>query len=228
MPTQRREFLQTAGVAAATLALSGRARAKKHEEEEEVSPTEDLMREHGVLRRLLLVYRDVIRRVDGNLDVQAAPISEAANIVRAFIEDYHERDEEDYVFPRLQKAGQLTELIAVLTAQHQAGRALTASIQRLATATALGANGNRRAIAENMRHFVRMYEPHAAREDTILFPAFVKLVSEKERHKLQEVFERKEKSLPLGDFEKMVVAVGDIEKSLGLYDLAQYTPVAQR
>src|SRR5262249_41354578 len=143
-------------------------------------------------------------------------------------EEYHERDEEDFIFPRLQKAGQLTELVAVLTAQHQAGRALTASIQRLATATALGANGNRRAIAENMRHFVRMYEPHAPREDTVLFPAFVKLVSDKERHQLQEIFERKEKSLPLGDFEKMVAAVGDIEKSLGLYDLAQYTPVAQR
>jgi len=30
---------------------------KKKEKEEEVSPAEDLMREHGILKRVLLIYR---------------------------------------------------------------------------------------------------------------------------------------------------------------------------
>jgi hemerythrin-like domain-containing protein len=203
------------------------AGAKEQKQDaDDVSPTEDLMREHGVLRRLLLVYGDVIRRVEANQEVKADPIAHAAKIIRAFIEDYHERDEEEFIFPRFQKAGKLTDLVAVLLLQHQAGRKLTADIERLATAAALTSNGNRHAMADSMRQFIRMYEPHAAREDTVLFPAFAKLISDKELHKLMDTFEQKEKALPLGDFEKMVADVTSIEKALSIYDLAQFTPSA--
>lgn len=36
----------------------------KPEESEEVSPNEDLMREHGALRRIILIYRAGIHRID--------------------------------------------------------------------------------------------------------------------------------------------------------------------
>jgi hypothetical protein len=42
---------------------------EKQTQEEEVAPPEDLMREHGVLKRVLLVYREVIRRVDAHEEV---------------------------------------------------------------------------------------------------------------------------------------------------------------
>jgi hemerythrin-like domain-containing protein len=177
-----------------------------------------------VLRRLLIVYGEVIRRVEANQKIEPDPVAHAAKIIRAFIEDYHERDEEEYIFPRFQKAGKMTDLVGVLLQQHQAGRKLTASIQRLATASSLTSAANRRELADTMRQFIHMYEPHAAREDTVLFPAFAKLISEKELHKLMETFEQKEKALPLGDFEKMVAEVTTIEKAFGVYDLAQFTP----
>jgi hemerythrin-like domain-containing protein len=234
----RRRFLKDAvGVGTALLvAAHGRiapAKPEKPEKEEkkdedDVSPTEDLMREHGVLRRLLLVYGEVIRRVEANQEIKPDPVAHTAKIIRAFIEDYHERDEEEYIFPRFQKANKLTDLVGVLLQQHQAGRKLTADIERLATATALTSATNRRAMAEAMQKFIRMYEPHAAREDTVLFPAFAALLSDKELHKLMETFEQKEKALPLGDFEKMVVDVTGIEKALGLYELAQFTPAASK
>ncbi|MGA8689464.1 MAG: hypothetical protein WB662_06030, partial [Methyloceanibacter sp.] len=48
-----------------------------------------------------------------------------AKIVREFIEDYHEKQEEDYVFPRFKKAGKMDLLIGILLNQHQAGRRVT-------------------------------------------------------------------------------------------------------
>jgi hypothetical protein len=45
-----------------------------------------------------------------------------------------------------------------------------------------------------------------------------------ELHALMDTFEQKEKALPLGDFEKMVVDVRGIEKAFGLDDLAKFTP----
>jgi hemerythrin-like domain-containing protein len=225
----RRQFLKDAVGVGAAIAVAARglradAKEQKKEEEEEVSPIEDLMREHGVLRRILLVYGEVIRRVDANQEIKPDPVAHAAKIIRAFIEDYHERDEEEYIFPRFQKAAKLTDLVSVLLQQHQAGRRLTADIQRLATTSALTSATNRKQMAESMRQFIRMYEPHAAREDTVLFPAFAKLVGEKELHKLMETFEQKEKALPMGDFEKMVTDVTSIEKAFGIDDLARFTP----
>jgi hypothetical protein len=69
-----------------------------------------------------------------------------------------------------------------------------------------------------------MYEPHAAREDTVLFPAFRALLGERELDKLQDLFEDKEKALPHGGFEKMVAEVARLEQSIGIYDLASLTP----
>jgi hemerythrin-like domain-containing protein len=221
---RRRTVLTMAGplaLAGGQAALAAKPAAK---DEDEVSPTEDLMREHGVLRRLLLVYGDAIRRLDAAQEVKAEPLARSAQIIRAFIEDYHERDEEEFIFPRLHKAGKLVDLVNVLVQQHQAGRKLTADVLRLATRAAVEAPEGRQELRQQLRAFVRMYEPHAAREDTVLFPAFRELVGEKELRRLQDVFEDKEKALPMGDFEKMVAEVEKIEQAVGIHDLAQFTP----
>jgi hemerythrin-like domain-containing protein len=224
--TERRSFLRkVTGVGAAFVVLA-RPRVSRAAEEEEVSATEDLMREHGILRRLLLVYGEAIRRIDAKQELKAESISQAGEIIRGFIENYHERDEEEYIFPRLRKAGKMTDLVAVLVAQHQAGRQLTAEILKRATTAGLASPGERGKLTESMRLFIRMYEPHSAREDTVLFPAFRELVGAKELDKLKDIFEAKEKALPGGGFEKMVIAVTKIEQSLGIADLAQFTPKA--
>jgi hemerythrin-like domain-containing protein len=70
-----------------------------------------------------------------------------------------------------------------------------------------------------------MYRPHKAREDTVLFPAFRKIVSAKEFDSLGESFEKKEDELfGEGGFEKIVDEVAGIEKRLGIFELSQFTP----
>jgi hemerythrin-like domain-containing protein len=84
---------------------------------------------------------------------------------------------------------------------------------------------DRRELRKWLHEFVRMYEPHEAREDTVLFPEFRKIVSKHEYDALGEEFEKKENELFGGDgFEKNVAAVAAIEKRIGIYDLAQFTP----
>lgn len=226
MAQTRRELI-IGGAAAAALALGGRARADKRGKEhddDEVSPTEDLMREHGVLRRILLVYGEVVRRFGAGQEVPADALAHAATIIREFIEDYHEKDEEEFIFPRFEKARRLTDLVAVLRTQHQAGRKLTADVLKLANVAALKSDANRKQVGDALAQFIRMYQPHAAREDTVLFPAFRELIGEKELTRLQDVFEDKEKALPHGGFEKMADEVARIEQALGIADLARFTP----
>src|SRR3954470_3577247 len=92
-------------VGAAALAAAKQP-AKK---EPEISPTEDLMREHGLLNRVLLVYEECARRLDSGEEVKVLP--DAAKIIRDFIEGYHERLEEQQLFPRFRKANKLTDLV---------------------------------------------------------------------------------------------------------------------
>ena len=231
-PQTRRNFLHVA-TASGGLLLTGCAAGnheahegkEKHEAEEDVSPAEDLMREHGVLKRVLLVYGEAIRRVDANEELPPDPVLDAAKIIRSFVEDYHEKLEEDYLFPRFRKANTLVDLVDTLTRQHQGGRALTDITIRYANVNSLRNADERRALRDSLAQFIRMYNPHEAREDTVLFPAFRKIVSGHEYDALGEDFEKKEHQL-FGDdgFEKMVDRVAGIEKALGIYDLAQFTP----
>jgi hemerythrin-like domain-containing protein len=229
--TSRRKFLTKGGVVIAASAFArvglfgAEPKKKDGDKEEEVSPAEDLMREHGVLKRVLLVYGEAIRRIEANEDLPPEVIMDSAKIIRNFIEDYHEKLEEDFLFPRFKKAAKLVDLVDVLLQQHQGGRKLTDITMQFATNQALKNSDDRRRLADSLRQFIRMYNPHEAREDTILFPAFRKIVSKNEYDSLGEDFEKKEHELFGEDgFEKMVDKVAGIEKKLGIYDLAQFTP----
>jgi hemerythrin-like domain-containing protein len=163
--------------------------------------------------------------MDADEELPPEPLQESAKIIRSFVEDYHEKLEEDYLFPRFKKANKLVDLVDVLLQQHQGGRRLTDITMQFATNQALKNPEDRRKLAESMRQFIRMYSPHEAREDTVLFPAFRGIVSAHEFDSLGEDFEKKEDELFGEDgFEKVVDKVGGIEKQLGIYDLAQFTP----
>src|SRR6266404_1103037 len=118
--SSRRAFLRS-GIIVGTSTIAGwslSSAAEPEKKEEEVAPPEDLMREHGVLKRVLLIYGEVLRRIDAKQDFPPEALAEAAGIIRSFVEDYHEKLEEDFLFPRFEKANQVVDLVKVLREQH--------------------------------------------------------------------------------------------------------------
>jgi hemerythrin-like domain-containing protein len=223
----RRTLLAGGVVAGAALAGGGaRVAAKAKEDDEGVGPGEDLMREHGVLRRVLLVYREMMRRLEGaNESFDPELLQRSTKLIRKFVEDYHERQEEELIFPRFEKAKKLTELVRVLRVQHDAGRKVTDRTMALANAAALKDPARRAALRGELAAFVRMYEAHAAREDTVLFPALHEIMHHREYDALGEDMERREHKVFGGEgFEPAVAEVAGIEKALGIEDLAKVTP----
>ncbi|MGB8388795.1 hemerythrin domain-containing protein [Mycobacterium sp.] len=194
------------------------------DEELPVTPPEDLMREHGVLKRVLLVYREGIRRLQAGEQSPAQALNAGAGIIRSFIEDYHEHLEEQYVFPKLEQAGKLTDLTTVLRTQHQRGRMLTDLVLAATGASAPSDQPARDALVQDMSAFIRMYEPHEAREDTVVFPALRDVVAAAQLRDMAETFEDEEhRRFGQAGFQGVVDNVADIEKSLGIYDLSQFT-----
>jgi hemerythrin-like domain-containing protein len=226
--TDRRAFIQQSLKITAITGLTGLALlsscSEPDEEGQKVSPPEDLMQEHGLLNRILLIYDTCHLHLMNKQAFNTQDLGNAAGIIKTFIEEYHEKQEEQYIFPRFKKANQLTELVNTLLNQHAAGRVVTGKIIQLTKNKTLSAVDSQQ-LMTSLAQFTTMYRPHESREDTILFPAFRKLVSAHEYDAIGEDFEKNEKKHFGEDgFESVVDKVANLEKQFGIYELAQFTP----
>ena len=236
---QRRAFLKKAGL----LVVAGSApllipacspqgpkertgdEEEEKEKEEGVSPPEDLMREHGLLNRILLIYEDFINKLTANDEFDPSLLKESAGIIRDFVEDYHEKLEEDHLFPRFEDANVLTELVKVLRKQHSAGRNVTEQIIGYGNMGMITTQDEKVKLSGLLTEFIRMYRPHEAREDTVLFPKLRDIITSSEFDAMGEDFEKKEHELFGADgFMSMVNKVAQIETKLGIHDLSLFTP----
>jgi hemerythrin-like domain-containing protein len=232
----RRNFIQsttTLGAAAlvASSSLLGCATVTSSQKKknsigvEEVSPVEDLLREHGALNRVLLIYDEAIRRIRSKEEIDPALLHKSAQIIQNFIENYHEKLEEEHIFPKLKKAGKLVGTVDILLMQHRAGRKLTKAILGLSSIARFKSSSDLFTLETALTKFIHMYRPHEAREDTVVFPEFKTTLTQKEYDKLGDEFEDKEQQLfGKEGFEGVVDEIAQIEKSLGIYELSKFTP----
>jgi hemerythrin-like domain-containing protein len=158
---------------------------------EDVSATEDLMREHGVLRRTLIVYSELGERLRAtNLrQLDTGALAEAAKLFQQFGKQYREKMlEEQYVFPETRRdSGPNEKLVEVLLTQHQRGREITAYLQRIGTRGQIG--GDAKPLANALKSMARMYHAHSAWEDTVIFPAWKKTQPKSRLDEMAENFE---------------------------------------
>ena len=237
----RRSFLRVVTAVGAGLVLNGcrgegksdekagtPESSKKGEEARggEVTATEDLMREHGVLRRALLAYSEAaVKLRSGPSAVAPGALQKTAKLFRAFGEEYHERKlEEVYIFPAVKKAGGPPAAYPdILVAQHARGREITDYILALTKGAKLG-TANAPQLAGALDALVRMYRAHASREDTIVFPAWKQTLSAEQLDEMNEKFEDIEhEQFGEDGFEDAVKQISEIESELGLADLAGFT-----
>lgn len=238
----RRDFLRTSAIIGTGLVLtscSGRNMANSEQKSDqssakpdenkmggEVTATEDLMREHGILRRALLVYSAAAVKLRANASsIAPDALQKTAKLFRAFGEEYHEKKlEEAYIFPAVKKVGgEAATYPDILIVQHNRGREITEYIISVSRSAKLGAN-NADPLAKALEDFVLMYRNHAAREDTIIFPAWKKTMMGRQLDEMSEKFEDIEhEQFGEDGFDDAVKQISAIESSLGLADISQFT-----
>ena len=226
----RRRLIMAAG---AGLVLAGannqivQAAEKDVDGEKEVGAVEDLMREHGVLRRAILIYREAavkLRAKPAGVDPDA--LRRTALLFRSFGEDYHEKKlEEAHIFPTIRRAGgQAAAYVDILIAQHQRGREITDYVLAL---TAKGAivSADAEPLARALDGVELMYEHHTAHEDIVVFPAWKDALSAHQLDEMGEQFEEIEhRQFGKDGFEDAVAQIAHIEQALGIADIARFTP----
>lgn len=192
----------------------------------EVTAAEDLMREHGLLRRALFVYQESAQRLRQDpASVPPDTLEKAANLVRVFGEDYHQTKlEEVFVFPIVKKTpGAAATYVDVLLAQHARGREITDYLLSISREDRIPANSVE-PLAKALESYVRMYQQHTAIEDTVVFPVWKTAVGETELDSLAAKFEEIEAEEFGGDgFEVALKRMEEVEESLGLSNLQMFT-----
>jgi hemerythrin-like domain-containing protein len=218
----------TTGTLLSSTLLAGQEKGgeTKQGQEPEVTATEDLMREHGVLRRALLVYSETIPKIRSNAAaLDASALNRTGVLFRDFGEVYHEKMlEEEHIFPVVRKgSGAAAKYPDILVAQHARGREITSYLLSVTNSGRI-ASGNAEPLARSLEAFVLMYRNHAAREDTIVFPAWKTHFTNKQLDELSDQFEDIEhKMFGKDGFDDAVEKIAAIEQSLGLADLSQFT-----
>jgi hemerythrin-like domain-containing protein len=180
------------------------------------------MREHGVLERVLVVWHEADGPLRRGEPIDVAALRASVELVQRFIERYHERLEEDFVFPRLEQAGRERGLVRTLRHQHEVGRGITAEV-----ALTLGGRldeSSRTQVADRLAAYARMYLAHASREDTIVFPAFRELSGADYAERGEQFEEREHEIIGEGGFDRAVAEVARIERAFGSEDLSRFTP----
>lgn len=199
---------------------------EKHAAEKEVTAVEDLMREHGVIRRAILVYRDIATKLRTKpASVNLKLLGRTADLFRSFGENYHEKElEETHIFPIVRKAGgQASAYVDTLISQHQRSHELTDYV--LAAVAKGGVSATEaESLARVLDSVELMYEHHSAREDTVVFPAWKEALSPHQLDEMGEKFEEIEhRQFGKDGFEDAVAQISAIEQALGAADLERFT-----
>ena len=231
MGLRRRSLLKKAGTAGlGAMAVTGTAGAREHEGycKAFVPPTEEVMREHGVVHRLLMVYDEVARRLARKQDVPSVVLN-TNRLVDGFIENFHEELEEGLIFNEFRRAGSHSDLVKELSKQHRLGRMIAQRAYFLAGKADPMEDPTRRQIVRACRTYARMYRAHAAYEDSVLLPAFRDLVSENKFREIGEEYREQEKErFGSAGVAGMLEELGEIERVLDIGSLDAFTPSERR
>lgn len=174
--------------------------------------TEDLMREHGILERLLLIYEEIATRLDYGMRFSPEALIKTTRLIRDFMQDYHERYEKAYLFDKFRQADKSTELVKTFEQYHKIGRNLIDEITLQAKSQD---HFGKYELAETIRRFVRVCRAHKAHEETLLFPSIGLVMTDKEHDEYGKEYEKRERELlDKNGFTAVIKEIDELERML--------------
>lgn len=198
---------------------------KASHESIEGSLLEDLMWQHCFINRVLLVYEEIIAWLEKNRGMTSSILLDALTVVQDFIHGYHEKLQEQCIFPVFEKRESFESLIKELQEQHRMARLLTDDIVHRSRSERLRTMDNRRKLVASLRKFVTMYRTHMSREDTMLYPALQTTLSPQAYAALNKTLDDEfEKRLGSRRLDELKDLINELEKKLSIDNINRVTP----
>jgi hemerythrin-like domain-containing protein len=187
-------------------------------------PAEDLTQEHGVLERIILAYETIASRFEHHQGDPDGCLKRTTAMIVKYFQGHHERVEELMIFPALTKANAHPQLTATLVSQHRSGHELTDAISRKMEHGKLS-DSLQNDLVPLLRSYTRMFRPHIARENTVVFPSLREVMTPAEYQEFSNKVNALENKMLPASLSDILAELVAIETALGIADLSSFTAV---
>jgi hemerythrin-like domain-containing protein len=153
---------------------------------------EVLMGEHRLIEQVLGSLESCATAVEEGLALQRKVVADYATFFRGFADACHHGKEEDILFERMMGRGLPRETgpLAVMFAEHRAGRQHVSALRGVAEGEgSLCAPLESQVVMENAADFVLLLRTHIQKEDRILYPMALRLLTSPELDAMEAEFE---------------------------------------
>jgi hemerythrin-like domain-containing protein len=161
---------------------------------------EILMNEHRLIEQVLGALETYAIGVEEGGSAERPTVSDFAAFFRGFADTCHHGKEEDILFRRMVERGFPRESgpLAVMLYEHELGRAHVGALVRVAEATGPVSAVEAHLVLENAFAYIPLLRTHILKEDRILYPMAVRLLTGPELDAMETAFEAFEKQV-MGD-----------------------------
>lgn len=155
-------------------AVEGDARS----EGSEMKPTKELIAEHTVVLVALRLLEEVVAALAAKNELAPKHLDQLLDFFKGFVDRYHHRKEEDFLFPELERRGTKCERepIGVMLAERNAGRRHVRAMLEGLDELHQGEGDALTAIREHAHTYRDTLRSHIHKENNILFPIADRLV----------------------------------------------------
>jgi len=180
-----------------------------------MKPTEDLMKEHRVIERMLTVAAKAADRLGSSQEVSQNVFVEAADFFRNFADKCHHGKEEKLLFVRMVERGVPGDSgpIAVMLREHEVGRAYVRKIAELSAKTP--DKKTKSDLIKNTKEYVDLLRQHILKEDSVLYPLANRVLTSEDQGDLEKGFQDvEEKVMGPGVHERYHHMIEEFERTL--------------
>ena len=172
---------------------------------------EVLMNEHRLIEQVLGSLETFTAEVEGGLAPERPLLADYGAFFRDFADTCHHGKEEDVLFQRMTERGFPRESgpVAVMLHEHQVGRGHVSALRQVGDGMGALAAAEIRLVLENAGAFIPLLRAHILKEDRILYPMAVRLLTGPEMDAMETDF---------AAFEARMRADGSYDRLHGLAD----------
>jgi hemerythrin-like domain-containing protein len=151
---------------------------------------EVLMNEHRLIEQVLGSLETFASEIERGLAPERALLADYGAFFREFADACHHGKEEDVLFRRMTERGfpRETGPVAVMLHEHEVGRRHVSALRQIGEgAGPLGA-GEEQVVLENAGAFIPLLRAHILKEDRVLYPMAVRLLTGPEMDAMEAEF----------------------------------------
>ena len=154
-------------------------------------PIDVLMNEHRLIEQVLGSLESCAVAVEGGVAVERPLVADYAAFFRGFADACHHGKEEDILFQRMIERGFPVEggPLAVMLHEHEEGRARVSAMSQIGTGEGALDDRETSTLLTSAHEFVPLLRQHILKEDRILYPMALRLLTGPELDAMEADFD---------------------------------------